>query len=312
MSYMRSVGLVISGGTLLFLSIALFLSGATNAESVSGTWTSTSYGQGYTDDTYPADYFYDAKLVLGVGGSGTFTLKCTDVQNVQPGWEAALDMIGKSQTVNVDYVVYGSSMTITVHDPYGGSFDLPVTVNGNRLSGSGSYTDQYYTVNSWTMDLTKGGGSGAGISGLGVGGLAGAAGAAAVGGFLIGFGVSLIPPPRFMGGSIMPQSNSPLGTPYAPSQSLVLNHQISSMANQPPGSATRPLPDVPRMRMQFDPIQFPNVEMGRTTVVQPTDVHPTDVLSKRSCPNCGSTLMATAGGWSCPFCNRAPPGGLDR
>lgn len=307
MSSARIVGIIVSGTALLMLSFVLLMSGASRAESVTGTWTSTTYGQGYTDSTYPADYFYDAKLVLNSGGSGTFTLKCTAVQDVQPGWEAAYDMVGQSQTVNVDYVVYGSSVTITVHDPYGGSFDLPVTLIGNRLSGSGQYTDQYYTVNSWTMDLTKGGGS----STLGIGGLGGVAGAAALGGFLVGFAASLLPPPRYMGGSIMPPPNAQLGTPYAPSQSLVLNHKISSMANQQPGGVTRPLPDVPRMRMQFDPIQFPNVEMGKTSVVQPTNVNPTDVLSKRACPNCGSTLMVTAGGWSCPFCNRAPPGGLD-
>ncbi len=309
MSRARALGLLVSGTVLFAVSLLLFSSGVSTAEGVTGTWTSTVYGEGYTDSTYPADYYYDAELRLSAGGSGTFTLTCSDVLDVQPGWEAAYDMVGKTQTVNVDYVVFGYSVTITVYDPYGGSFDLTVTLNGNRLSGSGSYTDQYYTVNSWTMDLTKGGGSGSiGLGGAGA--LAGAAGAAALGGFVLGFGVSLLPPPRFMGGSIMPQSNSPLGTPYAPSQSVVLNHQLSSMANQPPGSATRPLPDVPRMQM-FEQMQFPNVEMGRQTVVQPTPIHQTDVLSKRTCPNCGSTLMVTAGGWSCPFCKRAPPGGLD-
>lgn len=157
------------------------------------------------------------------------------------------------------------------------------------------------------MDVTRGGGS----TSFGFSGIAGIAGAAAISGFLVGFAVSLLPPPRYMGGSVMPPSQTTLGTPYAPSQSLVLNHKMSSMADQP-GGVTRPLPDVPRMRMQFDPIQPPNVEMGKTTEVRPTDVHQTDVLSKRTCPNCGSTLMVTAAGWSCPSCNRAPPGGLDR
>jgi hypothetical protein len=277
------------------------------AESVTGTWTSTIPGEGYFDHTYPADYTYDAKLTLNAGGSGSLWLKCTDVVVNVPGWEAAQEMVGKSQTVSVDYVVLGSSVTITIHDNYGGSYVLPVTVSGSRLSGSGSYTDISYVTNSWQMDLTRGGGS---STSLGIPGIAGLAGAFAIGGFLVGFGVSFLPPPRFMGGSIMPQSQTVLGTPYAPSQSVVLNHQLSSMANQQ--GVTRPLPDVPRMRMQFDPIQFPNVEMGRTTDIRPTDVHPTDVLSKRTCPNCGSTLIVTAWGWSCPACNRAPRGGLDR
>jgi predicted RNA-binding Zn-ribbon protein involved in translation (DUF1610 family) len=91
---------------------------------------------------------------------------------------------------------------------------------------------------------------------------------------------------------------------------VVIDHKLSSMADQR-GGVTRPIPDVPKMPMQFDPTQFQNVEMGRPTDVRPTDVHPTDVLSKRACPNCGSTLIVTAAGWSCPVCNRAPPGGVD-
>lgn len=301
-------GLMISGTVFVMLSLMLLTGGATTAETVTGTWTSTVAGQGYFDSTYPADYTYDAKLTLNSGGSGSLWLRCTNVVINQPGWGSASEMLGKSQTVSVDYTVLGSSVTITIHDNYGGSYVLHVTVSGSRLSGSGQYTDISYVTNSWQMDLTKGGG---GSTSLGISGIAGIAGAFALGGFLVGFGVSLMPPPRNMGGSIMPQSQSPLGTPYAPSQSLVLNHQISSMANQP-GGVTRPLPDVPRMRMQFDPMQFQNVQMGRPTDVRPTDVHPTDVLSKRACPNCGSTLIATAWGWSCPFCNRAPPGGLDK
>jgi hypothetical protein len=307
MTYARSLGLMVSGGALLFMSIALMVSYGTSAEFVNGTWKSTTPNQGYTDSTWPGDYTFDAVLTLDGDGYGSFWLECTNVVVKQQGWGVE-GKLGMTQTVDVDYVVLGSSVTITIYDPYGGVYDLDVTVSGNRMTGSGTYEDIGGTFNSWTMDLTK---SGGGTSSVGLGGLGAAAGGAALGGFLVGFGVSILPPPRFMGGSNLPLSNSPLGTPYAPSQSLVLNHQISSMANQPPGSVTRPLPDVPRMRMHLDPIQFPNVEMGKTTVVQPNEVRSTDVLSKRTCPNCGSTLMVTAGGWSCPFCNRAPPGGLD-
>ncbi len=307
MSSARFLGLMCSGTVLIGLALVLVFSGISRAESVSGTWNSTTPNQGYTDSTWPGDFTFDARLTLNSGGSGSLWLKCTDVVVKQQGWGVE-GKLGLTQTVDVDYVVYGTSVTITIYDPYGGVYDLDVTVSGDRMTGSGSYEDIGGTINSWTMDLTRGGGS---SSSLGIPAIGWAASAAAIGGFLVGFASSLLPPPRFMGGSIMPQQNSPLGTPYAPSQSLVLNHKISSMANQQPGGVTRPLPDVPRMKMQFDPIQFPNVEMGRTAVVQPTDVHQTDVLSKRTCPNCGSTLMVTAGGWSCPFCNRAPPGGVD-
>jgi len=299
---------MVSGTVLIALSFVLAVSGMSKAEAVAGTWTSTIAGQGYFDSTWPGDFTFDAKLTLDQYSGGSLWLKCTNVVVNQQGWGVE-GKLGMTQTVDVDYVVFGPSVTLTIKDPYGGEYDLAVTVSGNRMTGSGSYEDIGGTINSWTMDLTK---SGGGSSSVGVPGIGAAAGAAAVGGFLVGFATSLLPPPRFMGGSIMPPSNSQLGTPYAPSQSLVLNHKISSMANQQPGGVTRPLPEVPRMRMQFDPIQFPNVQMGRTTDVRPTDVHSTDVLAKRSCPSCGSTLMVTAGGWSCPFCNRAPPGGLDR
>ncbi len=307
MSRSGCIGLMVSGTVFVLLSLVLASSGGSRAADATGVYTSTIPGEGYFDSTYPADFTYDAKLTLNAGGSGSLWLKCTDVVVNVAGWEAALDAIGQSQTVAVDYTVLGSTVTLTIHDNYGGSYVLPVTLDGNRLYGSGQYTDISYVTNSWQMDVTKGGGSS--VS-LGFSGIAGIAGAAAIGGFLVGFAVSLLPPPRYMGGSILAPNQTTLGTPYAPSQSVVIDHRMSSMANQP-GGVTRPLSDVPKMPMRFDPIQFPNVEMGKTTDVRPTDVHQTDVLSRRACPNCGSTLIVTAAGWSCPFCNRAPPGGVD-
>ena len=242
------------------------------------------------------------------GGSGYLWLECTDVVVNVAGWEAAYDMLGQSQTFDdVGWTASGSSVTITIYTPDGGAYALPVTLDGDRLHGSGSYTDIYSVTNSWTLDVTKGGG---GTTSLGVPDIAGIAGAVAVGGFLVGFAVSLLPAPRNMGGSILPQNQTALGTPYAPSQSLVVNHELSSMADQR-GGVTRPLPEYPRMPMGPGQIQFPNVEMGRTTDVRPTDIHQTDVLSKRGCPNCGATLIFTAAGWSCPVCGSAPPGGVD-
>lgn len=307
MSRRMCMALIVPGLILIAMSFMLIASGGARAEDPTGVWTSTIPGEGYVDDTFPATFHYDAKLTLWPGGSGEFWAKCSNVNINQPGWESALDGIGKISTYSIGYDVFGPSVTLHIPNGQGGTYDLTVTVSGGKMTGSGSYQDVYYVTNSWTMDLTKGGGAGS----VGLPGFAGIAGAAALGGFLVGFPVSLLPPPRFMGGSIMPPQQTVLGTPYAPSQSVVINHQLSSMANQP-GGVTRPLPDVPRMRMQFDPIQFPNVEMGRTTDVRPTDVHPTDVLSKRACPGCGTTLIFTAGGWSCPFCNVAPPGGLSR
>lgn len=304
------MGLMIAGTTLMLLSLMVIVSTGAKAVGVAGTYTSTTPGQGYTDDTYPAKFIYDAQLTLYSGGSGSFWLKYTSVVVHQSGWVNPADLIGRSNTVSVDYTVFGSSVTVTV---YAGSFsfDMQLTLSGNRLSGSGTYTDPSYATNSWTLDVTKSGGGGGGGSATVAPELGGIAGAAGIGGFLAGFGASILPPPRPMGGSIMRPSKSPLGTPYAPSQSVVLNHQLSSIAQQNNVGVTRPLPDVPRMQFGPGPIQFPNVQMGQPTVVQPTDIRPTDVQAKRFCPNCGSTLSYTAAGWGCPFCRRAPPGGLD-
>ncbi len=296
------LGLVISATAFVLLSVMLVSSVGTSAAGVEGTYTSTVPGEGYFDSTYPADFTYDAELTLRSGGGGSLWLKCTDVVVNQAGWESAYDMLGRSQTVSVTWVSLGTSVTITIHDNYGGNYPLTVTQSGNRLSGSGSYVDNSYVTNSWQMDVIKGGGGGS--MSLGFSGLFGLAGIAAAGGFVVGFIVSLLPPPHNMGGSILPRNTSPLGTPYAPSRS------IGSFGAQQPGSVTSPLPDVPKMGM-FQPMQFPNVEMGRTTDIRPTEIRPTDVLSKRSCPNCGSTLIYTAAGWSCPGCSRPPPRGVE-
>ena len=300
------LGLMIAGTTLMLLSLMIIVSTGTKAAGVPGIYTSTTPDQGYTDDTYPAKFIYDARLTLDASGTGSFWLEYTNVIVHQPGWVNPADLIGVEDSANVRYTVLGSTVTVTVLASTF-SFDMRLTLSGNRLTGSGSYADPSSTTNSWTLDVTKGGGSGASAAGVpAIGGLAAAAG---IGGALAAFGASIFPPPRYMGGSIMRPPASPLGTPYAPSQSVVINHQLSSMANQ--GNVTRPLPDVPRMQFGPGPIQFPNVQMGQPTVVQPTHIRPTDVQAKRFCPNCGSTLSYTAAGWGCQRCHRAPPGGVD-
>ncbi|MEW5747576.1 MAG: hypothetical protein AB1793_02140 [Candidatus Thermoplasmatota archaeon] len=303
MSKNRCLGLVLSATVFSILSLVALSEGV--AADAPGVYTSTVPDEGYFDSTYPADFTYDAELTLNPDGSGYLWLQCTDVVVHMDGWINPADVIGDSQTVDLDWGISGTSITITIYDNYGGVYNLPVTLDGNRIFGSGSYVDISYVTNSWEMDVIKTGG---GTSTFGVPGIAGIAGAAAIGGFLVGFAVSLLPPPRDMGGSILPRNQTVLGTPYAPSQSVVVDHRLSSMADQR-GGVTRPLPEVARMPMQFDPIQFPNVQMGAQTQVRPTDVHSTDTLSKRTCPSCGSTLIFTAAGWSCPGCNRAPPGG---
>ncbi len=304
MSKGKSLGLIIPGIALIMLG--LLLAGPAEAAGESGTYHSTVAGEGAIDQTGACDFIYDATLTLTAGGGGSLTLECTDIIENIPGW-ADYSKIGQSQTESVRWTASGSSVTVTV---VGTPLVFHLTFSGGRLTGTGSYVGQTSETNSWSMDVTKsgggGGGAGSGAGGLGWGTFGFAAGLASaftIGGGLAALGASMLPPPRFMGGSILPANNSVLGTPYAPSQSL------GSMGNQ--GQVTRPLPDVPRMRFPVGPIQFPNVQMGQQTVVQPTEVRPTDVLSKRFCPNCGAQLTASAAGWGCPFCHNAPPGGLD-
>ncbi len=294
------VGLMVAGLTLIFLSMALAISIGTRAGGIAGVYTSTTPGQGYTDDTYPAKFISDARLTLNVDGTGSLWISYTNVIVHKPGWVDPATLIGTSETVSVSYSVSGSSVTITIHAPGGGNYPLTVTWSGNRLYGSGQYTDLSNTINSWTMDVTMGGGT------MGLSGLGGLAGAVGLGGFLAGFGASMLPPPRYMGGSIIPPSKTTLGTPYS------MTRSIGSLANQTGTDVTKPLPDVPRMQFGSGPIQFPNVEMGQATDVQPTNIQPTDVLAKRFCPDCGAILTYTAAGWSCPICHRPPPGGLDK
>ena len=305
MSKGKCYGLMFAGIAFL-LGIVLAASGPADAAGVTGTYRSTNAGEGATDATGAADFIYDATLTLTLGGGGSLTLKCTDIIEHIPGF-ADFSMIGKSQTESVQWTSSGSSVTVSVA---GTPLTFHLTLSGDRLTGTGSYVGGVSETNSWTMDVTKGGsgggggGGGGGVAGWGTFGYAaGLASAFTIGGGLAALSASMLPPPRFMGGSILPANNTVLGTPYAPSQSL------GSLGNQ--GQVTRPIPDVPKMRFPVGPIEFPNVQMGQQTVVQPTEVRPTDVLSKRFCPNCGAQLTASAAGWGCPFCHRAPPGGLD-
>ncbi len=301
MSNVKGLGLLIPGIALLLFALVLASSGPAAAAGVTGTYESTYAGEGAIDETGACDFFYDATLTLNVGGGGSLTLECTDIIENIPGF-ADFSMIGKTQTAAVQWTVSGISVTVSV---VGTQLVFHLTQSGNRLAGAGSYVGGVGETNSWTMDVTKGGGGGGG-GGAGFGDFGFAAGlssAFAIGGGLAALSASMLPPPRFMGGSILPAQNTALGTPYAPSQS------VGSLRGQ--GPTTRPLPDVPRMQFPAGPIQFPNVQMGEQTVISPHEIRQTDVLQKRFCPWCGAQLSFSAAGWGCPSCRRAPPGGLD-
>jgi hypothetical protein len=259
MSRGKYLALLIPATALIIISFMLIASGGARAAGVIGTWSSTPGGDGYFDDTWPADFHYNAVLTLNSGGSGTFKLTCTDVTNVQPGWESALTGIGKINTVSVTYTTSGASVTLVI-----AGYSFPVSVSGNRMTGSGSYTDTSGTVNRWTMDLTLGGGGGGGGGGdLGLPDLsalsAPAAGLAVAGG-IVGLAASLLPPPLSL-----------------------------QMPLQPPGttSGSHLVPaDAP---MQAQPNGYP-----------PNYPYPQGTSATMNCPFCGMpTLSPFATGWFC-------------
>jgi hypothetical protein len=194
MSKGKYLALLIPGIALVVISLMLIASGGAKAAGVTGTWSTTPGSDGYFDDTWPADFHYDAELTLYSGGTGIFKTTCTSVTNVQSGWESAYSGVGKTTTVSVTYTTSGSSVTLVM-----AGYTFPVTVSGNRMTGSGSYVDPGYVTNSWTIDLTFGGGGGGGsASDFGLPDLsalaAPAAGIAAAGG-IVGLAASLLPPP---------------------------------------------------------------------------------------------------------------------
>jgi hypothetical protein len=264
MSSSKYLALLIPATALIIMSFMLIASGGARAASVTGTWSSTAGSDGYFDDTWPADFHYNAWLTLYSGGTGTFKLTCTSVTSVQPGWESAYTGVGKTTTVNVDYTTSGSSVTLVVHSTMGGTYTFPLTVSGNRMTGSGSYVDEGYVTNNWAMDLTLGGGGGGGGSGdLGLPDLsslsAPAAGIAIAGG-VVGLAASLLPPPLSL-----------------------------QMPLQPPGttSGSHLVPaDAP---MQAPPNGYP-----------PNYPHPQGTSASMNCPFCGMpTLSPFATGWFC-------------
>jgi len=187
--------LVILGTAFVLISFMMIVSGVAKAE-VAGTWSSTVYGEGYFDHTYPADYYYEATLTLSGSGSsvtGSLTLYCTDVVVNVAGWESALDRIGQTFTSSVTGTESGSSFTMYVHAS-SGTYTYQLTVADGKMTGSGQYTDAAMTVNHWTFDLTSGGGGSGSFGGFpeleGI-----ALGVAAIGA-TVGLAASIMPVPK--------------------------------------------------------------------------------------------------------------------
>ena len=163
---------------VLFLFITLTTSNAAAAD-VSGTWSSNVSGKGYVQTSHILDTDSDVKLTMTQNGnsiSGTIITTCS-YSYLHPGYQNwGSPAIGSKNTNSVTGTLSGSTLTLTCYSPAtsgtsgGVSYTTDATtttwtlqLNGNRLTGSGSYTGAGITY-SYTFDLVSG--SGSSMSGL--------------------------------------------------------------------------------------------------------------------------------------------------
>lgn len=165
---------------VLFLFITLTTSNAA-ASDVSGTWSSNVSGKGYVQTSHILDTNSDVKLVMEQNGNsitGTIYTTCS-YSYLHPGYQNwGSPAIGSKNTNQVTGTLSGSTLTLTCYSPAtsgtsgGVSYTTEATtttwtlhLNGNKLTGSGSYTAAGIAY-SYTFDLVSGSGSGiAGLSG---------------------------------------------------------------------------------------------------------------------------------------------------
>jgi hypothetical protein len=184
---------------ITILTIGTLLAGTARAADVSGTWTSTTSGRGFIDETWPGNYYDDATLNLGSGSSidGTFSVTVRSVQVKQSGYgvEDAVDT-SNTWTISGGYSS-GSTVSLPVSDSWGNTFTMTLTENNGRMTGSGSYTNYNYNViHTWSMDVTRTGGGGAGLGSFDASILAIPAAIIGLTGAVASLAASAIPPPR--------------------------------------------------------------------------------------------------------------------
>ena len=133
-------------GTLLLSTVSL--SGSVSAAGVAGTWTSRISGEGYSQ-TY-----------MGPGG-GMITDKF-DAELVLSGSDDAITgtITADGKSFPVEGYVVGNTFYMTAHYGYDGAVWMnptyTLTVEGDRMYGSGSYLNVGVTITGY-FDLEKGG-----------------------------------------------------------------------------------------------------------------------------------------------------------
>lgn len=315
--------LVLVGIVFMFVSFFLFAislaSENVKAESAAGTWTGSA-----VDSTDAADYYYSVTLTLSGGSSvsGTMELTCTGVNEKMAGWVDP-SIINSVTRATVQGTMEGSSLTLHVTDEYGCTFTFTMTVSGGKMSGGGHYTGGAGETDSWTFDLTGGGG----------GGFSASIGAPAAAIAFVGGAVGLAAAsPHIVRGAVQKTQSSyyPQGKPTTPRPDR--HTPFSATGRTRPRSDPRipfnarhpqqsPIPQPPPSENPFQtltmPLQPPNTTVGAHQVPWdapnqcPANRNPNGYPYGRGtsatmrCPYCGlNTLSPFTTGWFCtnPHC----------
>lgn len=312
--------LIIVGAVFLFITVFLiatsFISENAKADSASGTWEGTC-----TDQTYVSIFYYDVVLRLTGGSSvsGTLELTCTDI-DASSGW-ADTSMIGTVQTAEVYGTMSGSSLTLDVYTS-GGTFTFYMTVSGDKMTGHSQYTGAAGETNTWTFDLSSGGGFGDFFSLSDLSVFAAPSAAIALTGGVAGVAASFLPAPRGLMGFRGRTRNRPNYHHPIVTQKPYHTHQPSPppvVAIPPPTAFGAPAP-APGPAPLSDPnqtrVMLLQADIGPTNGdhLVPRDAprqcepdrdpvgypYPKGTSANMRCPYCGfNTLSPFTTGWYC-------------
>ena len=143
---------------VIFSLVATLAAVPVAAQDASGTWTSRITGEGMVIGTYYADYHYDVQLILTQSVdsvSGTLERTCSQVDNIEAGWESALDAVGTTETLSVSGTVSDSIIILDISDSEG-TYTFHLTVSGDTMTGSGQYVTQpSQTAIDYSFDLVR-------------------------------------------------------------------------------------------------------------------------------------------------------------
>jgi len=290
---MRRVVRLFVGGIVfmsVFASVTVLLSSEASAAGLAGTWTSRIDGEGYT-----RSYLYfdgstitdseDAKLVVSSSGSdvaGTLTI-LSESYSVTGTFDG---------TTFVMRLFWGWDGVTYCEGVY------TLTVDGDRMYGSGSFVNVGVTIHG-SFDLVKGGGL------LGLGDLAAPLAVAGGIGGAVGAVAFVIPSPK---PGMRPSAGR---SGYVPAQPVPSDVRETYMGPIGPPEAGQPQGGVGMTWGSSDP----TVWKGQGPPPAPKDWYSSVSQQPPQCPNHPGTFTTPhysgptdAGSWYCPHCNGYPWG----